>query len=216
MNDEPSAPGLSLEEVAEIQRHLANVPMHMIPTELKNIEMKLDREKLEEQKNKEEYCRKKLDRMTPVITFRLPLGKHAVGDYSVAIDLGEGYKQARGEQSKEAQVQRHRESTIFQQIYMNPNMIPVNPLKELDELYVKDETVIQFDCEVRANEYYKERDDELFAKEMKVIEQELLQLDEGKRSDLAKKLIKLLNNSRVANRLSIGQRARIVAMIHQT
>jgi hypothetical protein len=29
------------------------VPMHMIPTELKNIEMKLDREKLEEQKNKE-------------------------------------------------------------------------------------------------------------------------------------------------------------------
>jgi hypothetical protein len=41
--------------------------MHMIPTELKNIEMKLDREKLEEQKNKEEYCRKKLDRMTPVI-----------------------------------------------------------------------------------------------------------------------------------------------------
>jgi hypothetical protein len=66
---------------------------------------------------------------------------------------------------------------------MNPNMIPVNPLKELDELYVKDENVIQFDCEVRANEYYKERDDELFAKEMKVIEQELLQLDEGKRSD---------------------------------
>jgi hypothetical protein len=27
--------------------------MHMIPTELKNIEMKLDREKLEEQKNKD-------------------------------------------------------------------------------------------------------------------------------------------------------------------
>ena len=48
MTDEPAAPGLSLEEVAEIQRHLANVPMHMIPTELKNIEMKLDREKLEE------------------------------------------------------------------------------------------------------------------------------------------------------------------------
>ena len=102
-----------MEEVAEIQRHLANVPMHMIPTELKNIEMKLDREKLEEQKNKEEYCRKKLDRMTPVITFRLPLGKQ-ISILSLAIDLGEGYKQARGEQSKEAQVQRHRESTIFQ------------------------------------------------------------------------------------------------------
>jgi hypothetical protein len=48
MNDEPSAPGLTVDEVDEIQRHLANVPMHMIPTELKNIEMKLDREKLEE------------------------------------------------------------------------------------------------------------------------------------------------------------------------
>lgn len=48
MNDEPSAPGLSHDEVSEIQRHLANVPSHMIPSELKNIEMKLDRQKLEE------------------------------------------------------------------------------------------------------------------------------------------------------------------------
>lgn len=48
MNDEPNAAGLTQDEVAEIQRHLANIPMHMIPTELKNIEMKLDREKLEE------------------------------------------------------------------------------------------------------------------------------------------------------------------------
>jgi hypothetical protein len=72
MNDEPSAPGLSHEEVAEIQKHLANVPMHMIPTELKNIEMKLDREKLEEQKNKELYVKNKLDSMKPVVLFRLP------------------------------------------------------------------------------------------------------------------------------------------------
>ena len=50
MNDEPSAPGLSLQEVQDIQEHLENVPSHRIPTELKNIEMKLDREKLEEQK----------------------------------------------------------------------------------------------------------------------------------------------------------------------
>lgn len=48
MNDMPSAPGLSHEEVQEIQKHLANVPSHMIPSELKNIEMKLDRQKLEE------------------------------------------------------------------------------------------------------------------------------------------------------------------------
>ena len=52
-NDEPSAPGLSLEEVVEIQKHLADVPAHMIPSELQKIEMKLDskyRELLEERK----------------------------------------------------------------------------------------------------------------------------------------------------------------------
>ncbi len=43
MNDEPNAKGLTYEEVEEIQKHLANVPAHMIPAELKNIEMKLDR-----------------------------------------------------------------------------------------------------------------------------------------------------------------------------
>ncbi len=53
MNDEPSAPGLSLEEVVEIQKHLADVPAHMIHSELQKIEMKLDskyRELLEERK----------------------------------------------------------------------------------------------------------------------------------------------------------------------
>lgn len=43
MNDEPSAAGLSFEEVNEIQKHLADVPSHMIPSELQKIEMKLDR-----------------------------------------------------------------------------------------------------------------------------------------------------------------------------
>ena len=43
MNDEPCAPGLSHNEVAEIQKHLADVPSHMIPSELQKIEMKLDR-----------------------------------------------------------------------------------------------------------------------------------------------------------------------------
>lgn len=47
--------------------------MHMIPTELKNIEMKLDREKLEEQKNKEVYVKNKLERMLPVLQeYRVP------------------------------------------------------------------------------------------------------------------------------------------------
>ena len=44
--------------------------MHMIPTELKNIEMKLDREKLEEQKNKEQYVKDKLEKMQPLLPYR--------------------------------------------------------------------------------------------------------------------------------------------------
>lgn len=56
MNDEPSAPGLTIDEVVEIQKHLADVPAHMIPSELQKIEMKLDskyRELLEERKGQE-------------------------------------------------------------------------------------------------------------------------------------------------------------------
>ena len=52
--------------------------MHMIPTELKNIEMKLDREKLEEQKNLEQYVKNKLDRMQPCIQYNYPLGKFRI------------------------------------------------------------------------------------------------------------------------------------------
>jgi hypothetical protein len=50
-NDEPSAAGLSLAEVSEIQKRLADVPSHMIPSELSRIEMKLDRKLMEEQKS---------------------------------------------------------------------------------------------------------------------------------------------------------------------
>lgn len=32
MNDEPNAPGLSIDEVVEIQKHLADVPVHLIPS----------------------------------------------------------------------------------------------------------------------------------------------------------------------------------------
>lgn len=53
----------------------------MIPTELKNIEMKLDREKLEEHKNKEQYVRNKLDRMQPLIAFKLPQSKFIASDF---------------------------------------------------------------------------------------------------------------------------------------
>ena len=69
MNDEPSAPGLNIDEVMEIQKHLADVPSHMIPSELQKIEMKLDRKLLEERKGAETQLRQKLEQMRPIVRF---------------------------------------------------------------------------------------------------------------------------------------------------
>lgn len=63
---------------------------------------------------------------------------------------------------------------------MNPNQIPQNPIRELDEFYVKDEKVLQADSEQIANDWFKQRDDENFQKELQVLTQELQLLDEGK------------------------------------
>ena len=52
---------------------------------------------------------------------------------------------------------------------MNSSQIPQNPLRELDELYVKDEKVLQADSEQIANEWFKERDDENFQKELQML-----------------------------------------------
>ena len=63
---------------------------------------------------------------------------------------------------------------------MNPNQIPQNPIRELDEFYVKDDKVLQADSELIANDWFKQRDDENFQKELQVLTQELQLLDEGK------------------------------------
>lgn len=60
------------------------------------------------------------------------------------------------------------------------NQIPQNPLRELDELYAKDDKIIHQDCEEIANEYFKKKDDENFTRELELLTQELQQLDEGK------------------------------------
>jgi hypothetical protein len=49
---------------------------------------------------------------------------------------------------------------------MNPNQIPQNPIRELDEFYVKDDKVLQADSEQIANDWFKQRDDENFQKEL--------------------------------------------------
>lgn len=74
MNDEPNAPGLSFEEVVEIQKHLADVPAYLIPSAIQKIEMKLDRKLLEERKDIECQQKKKLDEMRPRLRYpsRLP------------------------------------------------------------------------------------------------------------------------------------------------
>ena len=51
MNDEPNKPGLSIQEVQEIQKHLADVPSHLIPSEIQKIEMQLDGKRIKELKN---------------------------------------------------------------------------------------------------------------------------------------------------------------------
>jgi hypothetical protein len=78
--------------------------------------------------------------------------------------------------------QRQRETSVFQTVYMNPNQIPQNPVREFDELYVKDDKVLQADSEQIANEWFKQRDDEHFRKELELLTVELQQLDEGKSS----------------------------------
>ena len=65
-------------------------------------------------------------------------------------------------------------------MYLNTSQIPQNPIRELDELYVKDDKVLQVDCEQIANEWFKHRDDENFQKELQLLTQELQLLDEGK------------------------------------
>ena len=69
MNDEPSKPGLSLSEVQEIQKHLADVPAHMIPSEMQKIEMQLDGKLLKERKNLDQMLRTKLMEMNPLIPY---------------------------------------------------------------------------------------------------------------------------------------------------
>lgn len=51
LTDLPTVKGLSNEQVVEVQKHTANVPSHMMYSELKKLDMKLDRQKFEDQKS---------------------------------------------------------------------------------------------------------------------------------------------------------------------
>lgn len=111
-NDEPSAPGLSILEVQEIQKRLADVPSHMIPSELSRIEMKLDRKLLEEQKSIETQLRSKLESMKPLVRYtrqlmrKLNLTPYAI----VAVATCQNFVEQR---QNEAKSQRTREADKF-------------------------------------------------------------------------------------------------------
>ena len=92
MNDEPIKPGLSLYEVQEIQKHLADVPSHLIPSEIQKIEMQLDKNKLNEWKNMDTQLKMKLLEMKPLIQYTSP---------PLNVNRGPNYNLGCGEKSNE-------------------------------------------------------------------------------------------------------------------
>ena len=54
LTDLPIAPGLSGMQVEEVQKHIANVPSHMMYSELKKLDMKLDSQNFEQQKTNDQ------------------------------------------------------------------------------------------------------------------------------------------------------------------
>lgn len=96
-----------------------------------------------------------------------------------AVDKGNKFHLALGDNSNEVANQKNREADKFS-YYSRDNQIPSNPLKELDELYSKDERVLQTDLEIYARETIKKQEADMFNKEMAQLNTELEQLNEGK------------------------------------
>lgn len=182
MNDEPSAPGLNMDEVMEIQKHLADVPAHMIPSELQKIEMKLDRKLLEEKKGLESQLRSKLDAMKPLVRFSRQLMRKCPLLTPLAVFRGEAFALSNGEKSTEAATQKAREADKFSYYAREGQAIPNNPLRELDELYSKDAKVPHIDLEGFAKEHLKSLEESKFNDDMTQLQKELDSLESGKSS----------------------------------
>ena len=69
LNDLPVNAGLTKNQVEEVQQHIANVPSHMVYSELKKLDFKMDRQGFEEQKTKNEGLRVQLQEMKPQTRF---------------------------------------------------------------------------------------------------------------------------------------------------
>lgn len=187
MNDEPNAAGLSFDEVIEIQKHLADVPAHLIPSAIQKIEMKLDRKLLEERKDIECQQKKKLDDMRPKVKYpyRLPC-KSICNLTRVVVNKGDKYDVKYGEKSNESATQQLREADKFA-YYERGNPNRMNPTRELDEFYCKDDRIMCIDLQGYADEHIKEMEDKLFNEEMEQLQPELEKLEEGKCNNQTRK-----------------------------
>jgi hypothetical protein len=52
---------------------------------------------------------------------------------------------------------------------VNPSQIPQNPVRELDELYAKDEKIQQIDLDQISQDYFKQKDEEHFQSELMLL-----------------------------------------------
>jgi hypothetical protein len=123
MNDAPSAPSLTVQEVNEIQKHLADVPAHMIPSELQKIEMMMDRKVIEMNKDRERggrngiednkgnqlVLRRRLMDMKPTIRFTRKLISKCIAIFKInttILELDQGdFNMELGQESTEIPAQ---------------------------------------------------------------------------------------------------------------
>lgn len=96
------------------------------------------------------------------------------------MERGPDYAVGVGEKSSEPAIQKAREADKFSYYVRGDSQIPSNPLRELDELYAKDNKVPQIDLETFADEHVKSMEESKFNEDMTLLQQELDNLEPGK------------------------------------
>lgn len=128
--------------------------------------MKLDRKLLEERKDIECQLKRQLVDMKPKIKYpyRLPC-KFFESSNIIVVNRGDKYEIKFGEKSNEVANQQQREADKFA-YYERQNANRMNPTKETDEFYCKDDRIPCIDLNVYAEEHQTEMEDKLFNLEM--------------------------------------------------
>ena len=95
------------------------------------------------------------------------------------VNRGDKYDVKFGEKSNEVANQQQREADKFA-YYERQNANRMNPTKESDEFYCKDDRIPCIDLTLYAEEHQTEIEDKLFNLEMEQLQPELDKLEEGK------------------------------------